>query len=118
AVEWSLAQDEPATLAAYEATVRYWLAGLEGLPGITAERGYPSEAGQPHSRAIVHLLPGAPLSRDQLVQTLWAGDPPIAVSAVKADAIALNPQTLQPGEAEIVLEAVRRAINGSTLASG
>jgi len=110
AVEWSLGQDEPATLAGYEATVRYWLTGLADLPGVTVERGYPSEAGQPHSRAIVHLLSGAPLSRDALIEALWERDPRIAVSAFGADAIALNPQTVQAGEAEIVLDAVRRAV--------
>ena len=57
AVEWSLAQDEGALLAGYEATVARWLAGLAGLPGVTAERGFPSEAGQPHARAIVRIAP-------------------------------------------------------------
>ncbi|MBA2755441.1 MAG: aminotransferase class V-fold PLP-dependent enzyme, partial [Chloroflexia bacterium] len=57
AVEWSLAQDEPALLARYEAEVTYWVEGLAGIPGVRAERGYPSEAGQPHGRAIVRFTP-------------------------------------------------------------
>ena len=107
AVEWSLSQDEAAVLAAYEASVQRWLAGLTGIEGVTAERGYPSEAGQPHGRAIVRFGPTCPLSRDEVVDALWAQKPRIAVARVGEDAIALNPQTLEPGEDLIVLEALR-----------
>lgn len=111
AVEWSLDQDESYVLAGYEATVRSWLDGLADLPGVTVERGYPSEAGQPHSRAIIRLAPDAPRSRDEVVAALWEGDPRIAVSPVGPDGIALNPQTVEPGEGEIVLRALRRLLS-------
>jgi L-seryl-tRNA(Ser) seleniumtransferase len=111
AVEWSLAQDEEELLARYEATVRYWLDGLAGLPGLRLERGFPSEAGQPHSRAIVRLEPGAALTRDALISALLAGDPAVAVSAIGLDAIALNPQTIEPGEEQLVLEALRALLS-------
>ncbi len=110
AVEWSLQQDEAALLASYEATVERWVSGLADVPGVRAERSYPSEAGQPHSRAIVHLLPDAALTRAELVDALWQGEPRIAVGDPSPDAIALNPQTLEPGEAEIVLDALRRLL--------
>jgi seryl-tRNA(Sec) selenium transferase len=115
AVEWSLAQDEPALLARYEASVQRWIAGLAGLPGVTVERGYPSEAGQPHARAIVHVGPPCPLGRDEVVAALWDGEPRIAVGShgLDADALALNPQTLEPGEDEIVLGALRQALVGT-----
>lgn len=109
AVEWSLAQDEPATLAGYEAIVERWLNGLADVPGIRLERGYPSEAGQPHSRCIVHL--GADRSRADVVKALWERDPRIAVGEVGDDAIALNPQTLEAGEDGLVLAAVREALS-------
>jgi len=115
AVEWSLAQDEPALLASYEATVQRWIEGLQGLPGVTVERGYPSEAGQPHARAIVRLGAGTSLSRKQLVEALWDGDPRIAVGEVGTDAIALNPQTVEPGEDVLVLREVRRLLEASSL---
>ncbi|HEY7032566.1 MAG TPA: aminotransferase class V-fold PLP-dependent enzyme [Thermomicrobiales bacterium] len=116
AVEWSLAQDEPALLARYEATVQRWLDGLADIPGVTAERVYPSEAGQPHGRAIVHVGPPCPLDRDQVVAGLWDGNPCIAVatSRLSDDAIALNPQTLEPGEDEVVLAALRRTLTTGT----
>jgi uncharacterized pyridoxal phosphate-dependent enzyme len=107
AVEWSLDQDEAYVLAGYETTVRGWLDGLGDLPGIAVERGYPSEAGQPHSRAILRVTPDCRLTRDQIVAALWEGDPRVAVSPVGTDGIALNPQTLEPGEDAIVLKALR-----------
>jgi L-seryl-tRNA(Ser) seleniumtransferase len=110
AIEWSLAQDEPATLARYEAIVQGWLTGLGGITGLTVERGYPSEAGQPHSRAIVHIAPPCPLTRDQAIDALWERNPRIAVSPIGDDAIALNPQTLLEGEEAFVLEAVREVV--------
>ena len=107
AVEYALAQDEPALLKGYEAIVQRWIAGLTGIAGITAERLYPSEAGQPHGRALVTVGRAAVLTRDAIVAELWAGEPRIAVAAVGSDAIALNPQTIQPGEDEIVLRRLR-----------
>jgi uncharacterized pyridoxal phosphate-dependent enzyme len=112
AVEWSLQQDEDALLAGYEATVQRWIAGLADVPGIRVERGFPSEAGQPHARAIVHLRPDSAWTRPKLVRALWDADPRIAVGEVPPDAIALNPQTLEAGEDEVVLTALRRLLVG------
>ncbi|MCA1645658.1 MAG: aminotransferase class V-fold PLP-dependent enzyme [Chloroflexi bacterium] len=110
AIEWSLQQDEAALLAGYEAMVQRWIDGLTGLRGVTVERGYPSEAGQPHSRAIVRLGPTSAIGRAALVDALWAADRRIAVGEVGPDAIALNPQTLEPGEDELVLDALCRLL--------
>ena len=111
AVEWSLHQDEPATLARWEAMVQGWIDGLSGLPGGSAERRFPSEAGQPHGRTIVKLGAEARLGRQELVAALWEGEPRIAVSEIDEDAIALNPQTLEPGEDAVVLDALRRLLS-------
>jgi len=111
AVEWTAQQDEPALIAAYEASVQKWIAGLSGLPGIGVERGFPSEAGQPHGRAIVRIGPESGWSRDELVEALWCSDPHIAVGADNVDAIALNPQTLQAGEDDLVLSELRRLLD-------
>jgi L-seryl-tRNA(Ser) seleniumtransferase len=110
AVEWSLEQDEPVLLANYEAMVQYWLDGLRDLPGVTVERGYPSEAGQPHARAIVRLGPNALLSRADLVAALWNSNPRIAVAEIGRDAVAQNPQTIEPGEDQLVLDALRHLL--------
>jgi len=112
AVEWSLDQEEAYILAGYEATVRDWLEALGKLPGVTVERSYPSEAGQPHGRAVLHFAPPCRLSRDEVVSALYEQSPRIAVSPVGTDGIALNPQCLEPGEAELVSAAIRRVVGG------
>jgi len=83
--------------------------GLAGISGAMAWRDYPSEAGQPHGRAMVQLDPGL-WDRDHVVTALWDGAPRIAVSAIGADKIALNPQTLRPGEDELVLTRLRHVL--------
>lgn len=107
AVEWTLAQDEKALIGSYEATVRYWLDGLREVPGIDASRGFPSEAGQPHARMIVRILPDARLNRDEVHGALWDMNPRIAVLREGNDALAFNPQCLKPGEDRLVLDALR-----------
>ncbi|MGW6503427.1 aminotransferase class V-fold PLP-dependent enzyme [Nonomuraea angiospora] len=118
AVEWTLEQDEEALLASYEQIVDRWIVGLREVPGVVAERGYPSEAGQPHGRAVVRLLATGGWTRDGLVQALWDGDPRIAVgvSGVPDDAIALNPQTIEPGEDLVVLDALVRHLSSGDAA--
>ncbi|MBK9714039.1 MAG: aminotransferase class V-fold PLP-dependent enzyme [Kouleothrix sp.] len=110
AVEWSLAQDEAALLDSYETMVQFWLDGLRDVPGLQLARGFPSEAGQPHSRALVRVGQECGLTRDQLVGALLRGDPPVAVGLVEGDTIALNPQTVAPGEERLVLAALRQAL--------
>lgn len=104
ALKWSLAQDETALLAGYEQTVQMWIDGLSGIAGVTAERIYPSEAGQPHGRTLLRMSPDR---RDQTVAALWSRNPRIAVAPLGENGIALNPQTLEPGEDKIVLQALR-----------
>jgi hypothetical protein len=50
------------------------------------------------------------MTRDAVVAALYGGTPCVAVGTVGSDAIALNPQSLEPGEAEIVLEQVRAVL--------
>ena len=54
------------------------------------------------------------LARDEVVAALLAGDPVVAVGVVDADGIALNPQTVEPGEEELVLVALRRVLAGGS----
>jgi uncharacterized pyridoxal phosphate-dependent enzyme len=112
AVEWSLSQDEQETILGYESMVVNWIEDLQGIPGIDVERGYPSEAGQPFGRALLTILPGHRLSRDQVVATLWDGNPRIAVGTadLPSNVIALNPQTVEPGEDEIILNRLREIL--------
>lgn len=113
AMEWSLKQDEPAAIQHYEDVVRGWIDGLSGIHGVTVERGFPSEAGQPHARAIVRLDADAPMTRDELINRLWERTPRIAVNEFDSDAIALNPQTLEAGEEAQVLAALKEELGRS-----
>lgn len=110
AVELAVEQDEERVIAGYEASVARWVAGLSEIPGVRAERVFPSEAGQPHGRALLHVESGAKLNCDELVDALWDRDPRIAVGRFGPNAIALNPQTLQSGEDELVLRAICEAL--------
>jgi len=112
AVEWSLAQDEEATLARYENIVQFWISGLSELPGVSVERGFPSEAGQPHGRAIVSLDDTANMDAPTLVQALWDGEPCIAVNPFGTGSIALNPQSIEDGEEIVVVDAIRALLGG------
>jgi uncharacterized pyridoxal phosphate-dependent enzyme len=112
AVQYTLDQDEDAMLEGYESIVQNWIGDLAGIEGVTAERGFPSEAGQPHARAIVHLDAGFRKTRDQVVDELRNGEVWIEVAALADDpnAIALNPQTLTSEEAEIVGARLRQVL--------
>ncbi|MGC4191702.1 MAG: aminotransferase class V-fold PLP-dependent enzyme [Thermomicrobiales bacterium] len=111
AVEWTLAQDEDAIIENYERIVQYWLSGLAEIPGITAERGYPNEAGQPFGRVLITLGDEAKLDKTALIAALWAGTPRIAVGEAGPATIAINPQTLEPGEEVPVIEALRELLS-------
>jgi L-seryl-tRNA(Ser) seleniumtransferase len=107
AVEWSLADDEEQKLADWEAIVQRWITGLQSIPHTWVERRYPSTSGQTHARAIVHLETTHPLTRDDVISSLYAGEPAIAVGRVDADAFGLNPHAITAEDAGVVLERVR-----------
>ena len=112
AVQYTLAQDEEAILESYESIVQNWIKALAGIAGVTTERGFPSEAGQPHARAIVRLDAGFRKTRDQVVDELKTGDVWIEVAAPadEPNTIALNPQTLTSEEADVVAVRLRQVL--------
>ena len=112
AVQYTLDQDEDAILEGYEAIVQNWIVDLAGIVGVTTERGFPSEAGQPHARAMVRLDGGFRKTRDQVVDELKNGDVWIEVSAPvdEPNTIALNPQTLTSEEADVVAARLRQVL--------
>jgi uncharacterized pyridoxal phosphate-dependent enzyme len=112
AVQYTLHQDEGAMLEGYEVIVQNWIKDLTGIAGVTAERGFPSEAGQPHGRALVRLDAGFRKTRDQVVDELKTGDLWIEVGVLADDpnAIALNPQTVTRQEADVVAARLRQVL--------
>ena len=115
AVEYTLNQDEDALIEGYEEMVHGWIEDLAGFPGITTERRFPSEAGQPHSRTIIHIGEASPWTRDQIVEQLLTGDVCIEVSVPADDpkAFALNPQTVAREEADIISKRLREILGGT-----
>lgn len=110
AVEWSLGRDYVALAKRYEDDVATVIDATHGLPGVAATRTWPSESGQPMARALITVGKGARLDRDTLLARLDTGRPRIEVWPYGADGFHVNPQTLQPGEATIIGDTLRRLL--------
>jgi uncharacterized pyridoxal phosphate-dependent enzyme len=108
AVEWSLAQDEPAFLAQLSSRVSTWLQGLSGIAGIRVESGIPVAAAEPIPRALIRLEAADVADRDRVVAEIRSRG--VAVGVDGETSIALNPQTVEDSEVETVLEAVRTVL--------
>ncbi len=114
AIEWYLGLDQAEVLSRAEQTVAGWVDALGSLPGVTARRVFPSEAGQPLPRAAVQFDQALNLSGTSVASALWAGDPPISVAVADESGIFLNPETLKPGEEIIVAERLTALVAGSS----
>jgi L-seryl-tRNA(Ser) seleniumtransferase len=105
AVDLYLAQDHAARLAGFEATVEFWRTALGDLPGVTAERAFPNEAGQPTPRLLLRFDPArAGLTGEQVRRQLWEGEPAIAVGPAESDGVYITPDTIEPGEEQIIAD--------------
>jgi L-seryl-tRNA(Ser) seleniumtransferase len=110
AVEWYLGLDLTALAKRYEAQVKTVIESVAGLPGVTASRAWPNEAGQPFPRAEVTLSDESRLSRDTLQDRLRTGRPRIELSDAGASGVYVNPQNLLDGDAERIGDALRRLL--------
>jgi uncharacterized pyridoxal phosphate-dependent enzyme len=103
AVELFLSQDHEAVAGEWEQTVQEWIDSLSRVPGLTAVRDFPNEAGQPVPRARItvdHQQVG--LSSDEMIARLWDRDPRVCVLRDDADSFYITPETLAPGEAPLL----------------
>lgn len=103
AITLLLNEDEDEKLSSYEAIVSGWIEALQAL-GYSVSRGFPSEAGQPHSRALIHCESSADAAA--LADKLWNGTPRVSV-LVHGATVALNPQPLLPGQESLVVRAFK-----------
>jgi len=115
AVRWYLDQDHPALLKSYENQVAWVIAAFEKTPHVSARRSFPSEAGQPMPRAEITFEAGAGLSRDEILKKLLQGEPAISLAAAGEHGVYINPQTLQDGEVEIVVNRIKEVLPAITL---
>jgi hypothetical protein len=121
ALERTLAMNEVELLAQYDRVVDNWIVEFidltidAGPPApLESVRGtYPSEAGQPHSRAELTTAVGGP-SGAELAAQLWESNPRVAVLVTGPRSISLNPQPLGAGEEVAVLRMVRAALGDRT----
>lgn len=111
AVEWYLAQDHAAIMANYEAIVQFWVDAFSNIPGVTARRDFPNEAGRPLPWTLLQVDPTVTgLTAAKIRERLWEGNPRIAVSPAGHNGIHLSPNTIEPGEAEIVAEQIKQLL--------
>jgi L-seryl-tRNA(Ser) seleniumtransferase len=112
AVNYSLNVDEVALMERYETVVHGWIEDLTRLKGLKVERIFPSEAGQPMPRAKVSIGPETGTTRDAVIERMREGSVRVEVNVDTEDANAfyLNPQTLDPGEEEIVTKRLIEAV--------
>lgn len=105
AVERYLTLDHDAREQYCENTVKLWCDGLNEVPGLSAMRTFPNEAGQPLPRCYI-AVDREHLERDSIVEQLAAGNPSIIVEPTPEGGIHLNPMTLSPGEEQIILSRI------------
>ena len=98
-------RDEAAERQRWEESVGLWLAAFADLPGTTAEREFPGEAGLPIPRVRLTLGAGLGLDAAGLEQALLLGEPAIAVIR-RGDALLLAPDGLEGDEAAVVAACV------------
>lgn len=106
AVEQYMTVDWHARVEEYETTVARWVAHFNAIPGLSAERIFPNEAGQPTPRCRVTFAPELGVTGAEAVRLLWEGDPRVAVAADSERAISFTPELLQAGEEVILLERI------------
>ncbi len=101
----------------HEARVRGWQAqaenlrqALQGLPGVQAEVAVPTSGPRPLIVPKVRVTwTDASLSADAAADALAAGHPAVVVAEDPRNrALWLNPQHLEPGQEQLVVDAVRR----------
>lgn len=112
AVKWYLSLDHEKLLQDYEDQVAMIIQAFNDYPGVQGKRSFPSEAGQPHGRAeLIFDEAVLGLKRDQILQRLLEVEPAVFLSAWGESGVLINPQTLQPGEAEIVVRQIKKVLN-------
>ncbi|MBW3633650.1 MAG: aminotransferase class V-fold PLP-dependent enzyme [Chloroflexi bacterium] len=106
AVERHVAEDWRERAQRYEETVGRWVEHFRELPGMTASRVFPNEAGQPTPRCRIAFAAESGVSGAEAARLLWEGDPRVAVAVDGLDAISITPELLVEGEERILFERI------------
>ncbi len=109
AVEEYVAMDQDARLAWCEKQVEKLIRGLSSNRKLKVERAFPNEAGQPVPRALITFdSREVGKSPDEVLSELKDGEPSIVMHPAKGSALYCNPMTLQEGETDLIIEALRK----------
>jgi L-seryl-tRNA(Ser) seleniumtransferase len=112
AVRWTLDRDQEALMADYEQQVQMVIDAFDGAPYASAKRSFPSEAGQPMPRAEIVLDDEQiGLSRDEVLKRLQGRDPSVYLAPAGDRGIYVNPQTLRPGEIQVIIECIKQVLD-------
>jgi uncharacterized pyridoxal phosphate-dependent enzyme len=111
ALRWYLDLDHEALMASYEEQVQAVIDAFCRVPHVDAKRSFPSEAGQPMPRAEIVLdEEQTGVSRDEVLERLQAGTPSVSLAPAGKFGLYVNPQTLQPGQIQTVIECIKRVL--------
>lgn len=108
AVELFMETDESTTVSDWQQRCRTIGAVADDIEGVTADYTAPYENRFPPASPLLHLRFGANanMSARDVARALEQGQPAIMVSAGD-DVLTVGPQTLQPGEAELIAARLR-----------
>jgi D-glucosaminate-6-phosphate ammonia-lyase len=113
AVRLYLDLDHEALMQTYEDQVQAVINAFESHPHVTARRSFPSEAGQPMPRAEIILNEaGLGITRDEVMARLSSGTPSIILAGAGAHGLFVNPQTLTPGQEQIIITRIKEILGG------
>lgn len=110
AIELYLAADHGARARSYNLVCNRWVTQLNELRGVAAELHQINESGQPSPRVLVTLTAAeAGGNAVEIQKELWGQTPRVALRADTADSFYITPDTLTPGQEDVVLDAIRVA---------
>jgi L-seryl-tRNA(Ser) seleniumtransferase len=113
AVEWYLAQDHEGLAMRYEAVVDHLVGWGRDRDDVTVTRVGFGEAGQPTPRAHIRLDGATTGARDDLLAALRATPPRIDLLEDDSNGFFVAPETLLPGEEEIISRRLGELLAGS-----
>ena len=111
AVKWYLSLDHEKVMQGYEDQFLYFAEVFSAIDGVEVRRDFPSEAGQPMPRTEICFDEGRlHITRDQILQELKDGEPSIDIAEAGQNSAYINPQTLAPGEEEIIVQRLKEIL--------
>ena len=85
--------------------------GLAGIPGVRAEHRFPDRIGRPYPTVVIALDPATGLTGPDLVATLLAGEPSIAIMpGADPSSVRVDVRVLSDDDALLVANRLRQTL--------